>query len=100
MDIDRIEVEISGLNPVDVVVFPKENKCIINGVEKMLPEYQINALLRIFIYWKSEYGSLNIIDAEEFNINIISSGNTSTYHGKGIFPNNYNELRKWIGDIK
>ena len=48
--------------------------------------------------WKKEYGALNGIDQEEFKITIISDVE-ETIHGKGVFPNNYQEFMELLGEL-
>ena len=54
--------------------------------------------LRTIRSWKKEYGVLNGIDQEEFKITIISN-KEEVIHGKGVFPNNYQELMELLGEL-
>ena len=83
----KIVIEIKGINHTSLEI---ENDMINN--EKIISKEEIDNLLRIIRLWKKEYGTLDRLDAEEFYINVDGD----VVHGKGVFPNNYNELKNWI----
>ena len=99
--IERIEFLISR-GTVDIykgLIEPKNNLCYINQKKYEIDDKTIKKIINVIVTWKYEYGSSNILDSEEFTI-IVYSNTKTTYHGKGIFPKNYNELLNIIGDIK
>ena len=55
-------------------------------------------LLRTIRLWKKEYGEKSGMDQEEFKITIVS-GEEEVIHGKGVFPNNYQELMELLGEL-
>jgi len=59
----------------------------------------INNLFKIIRLWNNKYVDNNIIDSEEFKINIYSSDGIEVIYGKGKYPNNYNELKDWVGGM-
>ena len=83
----KIVIEIKGINCISLVI---ENDMINN--EKIVSKEEINNLLRIIRLWKKEYGTSDGLDLEEFYINVDGD----VMHGKGVFPNNYHELKDWI----
>ena len=51
--------------------------------------------------WKNEYGSDSKIDSEEFTVIVTSNDKTiDKFHGKGIYPDNYNYFTELLGEIK
>ena len=88
-----IDIEFNIL--IDVI-----NKIIIlNNKQKEITDEKINELLRIIRTWENSYQSNNIIDGEEFLIKINTDNKTEIIKGKGKYPENYNLLKSWIGDI-
>ncbi|MBR2828710.1 MAG: hypothetical protein IKE70_05715 [Bacilli bacterium] len=75
-----------------------KNICYFNEKKIMIEEEWKERLLRTIRLWKKEYGALNGIDQEEFKITIISDVE-ETIHGKGVFPNNYQEFMELLGEL-
>ena len=61
-------------------------------------EFKDNIINTIYL-WKNEYGSDNNSDSEEFLIKVTSKEGIDTYHGKGIFPANYESLKRLLGEV-
>lgn len=99
--VDSIEINIkSGINSKYISLFDfKNNLCIINDKRIMIDDNMKSSLLRIIRTWKNNYGTSNIIDAEEFLITVISNNIIETIQGKGNYPNNYDELLEFLGDL-
>lgn len=99
--VDLIEIKIINgiVNIYDAIFDYNENYCIINDRKRLIKEETKDSLLRIIRTWRNEYGSSSVIDAEEFIITIHTSSNDETLHGKGVFPNNYDELLSFLGDL-
>ena len=99
--IDSINIIISRgtVNIYKILIEPNNNSCYINQKKYQISNQLINKILDIIVTWKYEYGYSNTLDAEEFTVT-INSTKAITYHGKGIFPENYNELLSVIGGIE
>lgn len=99
--IDSINIIISRgtVNIYKILIDQNNNFCYINQKKYEIDNKLINKIIEIIVTWKYEYGCSNTLDAEEFIVK-INSANAITYHGKGIFPENYNELLSIIGDIE
>ncbi len=79
----------------ECMIFPLKNECFINDKKRSISNEKIDEILTILSTWKYEYGfsSENIIDSEEFNIEVYSENKKTNYHGKGEYPINYEELK-------
>ena len=99
--IDSINILISRgtVNIYKILIDINNNSCYINQKKYEIDNKLINKILDIIVTWKYEYGYSNTLDAEEFTV-IINSEKAISYHGKGIFPENYNELLSIIGGIE
>ena len=99
--IDSINISISRgtVNIYKVLIDSNNNSCFINQKKCEIDSKLINKILDIIVTWKYEYGYSNTLDAEEFTVT-INSTKAITYHGKGFFPENYNELLSVIGGIE
>ena len=99
--IDLIEITIqSGLsNKKEIILLPSKNIAYINEKKVSITEQDINNILDIVFSWKKEYGTRPGIDLEEWQIKIISNKEETIYHGKGIYPNTYQELKRLVGEL-
>lgn len=99
--IDTIEINISNgiLSQVRALIIYKDKICYMNGKKYSVNDIFLKCLKDILYTFKNEYGISNQIDAEEFTIKVYSQGRQDIYHGKGVFPANYIELKKLLGDI-
>ena len=99
--VDEIEIEVrNGINnTVNYIIYPKDNVCYINEETYYISDEQINYLLSIIVTWKYEHGTSNSIDTVEFEVKIYSDDKIDRYHGKGIFPYNYNEFKEVLGEV-
>lgn len=100
--IQTIEIIINeGINIKLNLLISVENKnCYFNDIQYDITNEKIDKLLDILSTWKYEYGSSNIIDAQEFKVIVKTNNGVTNYHGNGIYPNNYNEFLDVLGDIQ
>lgn len=99
--VDNIEIIIKqgAISIFEIFVYPKNNICYINNKNYVIKKEAINQLLGILSGWKYEYGISNVVDAEEFIVKVSSDSQVTSYHGKGIYPNNYDVFRSILGGI-
>lgn len=99
--IDMVEINISNgvLPQISAFIVFKDKICYMNDKKYLVDELFLKQLKDILYTFKNEYGTSRQIDAEEFTIKVYSQGVEDVYHGKGIFPTNYVELKKLLGDI-
>ena len=99
--IDTIEINISnGILPqLSAYVVYQDKVCYINNKKYLVDDLFLKQLKDILYTFKNEYGTSQQIDAEEFIIKVSSSGREDIYHGKGVFPVNYHEFKKLLGDV-
>lgn len=98
--IESVEVNInSGVNTsLHALVLFSKNICYINNHEYQISEEFKDELLDTIFMWKHEYGSDGNIDSKEFTIKVKSNGREEIFHGKGIFPENYNTIEELLSD--
>lgn len=99
--IDTIEINISNgiLSQVSVLIVYQDKICYINDKKYSVDDFFLKQLKDVLYTFKNEYGSSQQIDAEEFTIKVYSQGVEDVYHGKGVFPVNYFEFKRLLGDI-
>lgn len=99
--IDTIEINISNgiSSQVSAFIFYNDKICYMNDKKYFLDNSFLTCLKGIIYTFKNEYGTSCQIDAEEFTIKVYSRGIQDVYHGKGVFPANYNQLKKLLGDL-
>ena len=99
--IDMIEINISnGILPqVSAFIVYKDKICYMNDRKYFVDDFFLKQLKDVLYTFKNEYGSSQQIDAEEFTIKVYSQGVEDVYHGKGVFPVNYFEFKRLLGDI-
>lgn len=81
-----------------MVVFPKKI-CFVNDKKYKVSEDFLNELMRTIYLWKNEYGYDSNIDSEEFKVIVTTKEGKETFHGKGVYPHNYEHLKEMLGDI-
>jgi len=91
--VKKIEIKISELN---IIVNLDEKNILINDKSCRINISDIENLFRIIRGWDNYYIDNNLIDAEEFFVNIFSSDNIEYIYGKGKYPENFNELKRWV----
>lgn len=96
-----IEIYINNIGQnINILIDVKNNNLTLNDKLLEITKEQINDLLRIIRTWNNVYEKHNKnIDSESFLIKIIEENNIDTIEGKGTYPKNYHELKRWIGDI-
>lgn len=98
--VNKVEINIINIgNSVHVLLDIKNNSIKINEVEKSISDERIEEFFRIIRLWQKEYKNSKSIDLEKFNIRIFSNEYQHTIIGDGDYPDNYLELKKWIGDV-
>lgn len=99
--INTIEVIItSGIKEIyNVLILPSKNIMYLNNHKYEIDSEYIDNIIRIIYLWKEEYGSDNKIDSEEFKVTVTSKDSTSSFHGKGYYPNNYSLLKDLLKEI-
>ena len=73
--------------------------CYLNDKKYEVTDDFSNNIKKIILYWKNEYGTNNLIDADEFTIIVHTTEGQDKYHGKGIYPDNYRLLKEMLGDL-
>lgn len=98
--IKTIEIIIKNgiFETISFLLIYDNNICYLNNKKYSIDNSFKENLLRIIRTWKNEYGSINGIDIEEFTIT-ITTNKEEKIHGKGVFPDNYNELINLIGGL-
>ena len=95
-------IEINILNgpttKMIAVVNFKDNTCLLNNNKYSINSDFKDELVRIIRTWENEYGSSNNIDDQEFKV-IVNADKKYVYHGKGIYPDNYQRLIEMFGDL-
>jgi len=95
-NIVSIEINIKGLTQENIII--RDGKCIKNGIEFNITTEKILELIRLIRTWKEEYGCDNKLDSEEFKVTLIEK-EVYTFHGKGVFPENYSNFKEWLGGL-
>ena len=98
--INSVEINIFNGPTIKTIamVYFNENICLLNNNKYSINNEFKEELVRIIRTWKNEYGTSNNIDDQEFKV-IVNADKKYTYHGKGIFPSNYQRLIEMIGDL-
>lgn len=99
--IQTIEVTIrNGLQDsiIALIVYAK-NICYVNNKKYHVSDSFMEEFLQTIYPWQNEYGTDGNIDSEEFIITINSTDGKEIYHGKGVFPHNYQNIKDLLGDI-
>ena len=96
--IDAIEIEIKNgtFSQINAMLVYQSKVLYCNDKKYEVTEELLEKVKQILSTWKHEYGENKDIDIEEFKINVISNGKEYKYHGKGIYPPNYMELKEVI----
>lgn len=100
IEIIEIFIQNSGEKKVECLIIYDKKICYLNGKRYIINEEFISRLENILVTWKSEYGNSNKIDTEEFLIRIKTTNSLDKIHGKGIFPDNYEQLLNLLGELK
>ena len=100
--IETIEIIIqNSLNEeTHAIILYSENICYKNNKEYKVTNEFLESIIRTIRTWKNEYGnSSKLIDSEEFNIIVKEKEKKETFHGKGIYPENYDYLKELLGEL-
>ena len=96
MNIDRIEITE---NSVQLTIFPKEHKAIINDKDYLIKDEKINELFDIIKNWENEYIDNSYYDGNSYSIYIFHEGKVTKYIGKRAYPQNYEMFTNYIRSI-
>ena len=101
MMVESIEIIIqNGLRELTHALVTYQDKiCYMNNNKYIVNDDFLDGLVRTIRLWKNEYGSSKIVDSEEFTIIVRTKEGEESFHGKGIFPSNYNSLKELLGGI-
>lgn len=99
--IEKVEIVIkNGLQEsINALILYSKNIAYINNKKYQITEDFKKELQTTIYSWKNEYGSDSNIDSEEFTMTIHTNKKKEIFHGKGIFPHNYQYLKELLGDI-
>lgn len=99
--VQTIEIKITSgcLILYDALLIPEKNICYLNSKKYEIEETIAPRILKLLSYWKKEYGTASGIDVQEFTITITSTTEETKFHGKGIYPSNYQQLLDILGEI-
>ena len=100
--IDAIEIKINSgsYNRINALIDYNNKKCYMNNKTYKVDNTFLEELKKILYTFKKEYGSINAIDIEEFEIIVTNKNHKDRYHGKGIYPNNYKDLINLLERLK
>ena len=100
--IDAIEIKINSgsYNRINALIDYNNNICYMNNNTYKVDNTLLEELKKILYTLKKEYGSVNAIDIEEFEIIVTNKKHKDRYHGKGIYPNNYTDLINLLERLK
>ena len=102
MMIEKIEININNgcYNRINALIDYSNKKCYLNNNSYKVDNTFLEELKKILYTFKKEYGSINTIDIEEFEILVTSKNHIDRYHGKGKYPNNYKNLINLLEGLK
>lgn len=95
-NVEGIVIEINNIEGSNIFEIDA-NELVVNNSKRIDKEI-IDKLLSIMCLWKNEYGEKGI-DYEEFIVKIYSENSIEQYHGKGVYPDNYEEFIKIVGEL-
>ena len=100
--IEKIEININNgcYNRINALIDYSNKKCYLNNNSYKVDNTFLEELKKILYTFKKEYGSINTIDIEEFEILVTSKNHIDRYHGKGKYPNNYKNLINLLEGLK
>jgi len=93
MNIDKIEI-LS--NNIKLTIIPNENKLIRQGKSTTITNEEIEQLIRIIRYWKSDYYSNKDFDGAITLIKIYYDNKIDTIKIIRKLPDNYDEFNKYV----
>ena len=98
--IETIEIRIhNGIREIiNATLEFRENTLEIGKKKIPITEAWKKEIIQTIYLWKEEYGTDNNIDSEEFLVIVRTEEGEKTFHGKGIFPTNYDKLKELLGE--
>lgn len=100
IEIIEILIENAGIKKIECLILFDKKICYLNNKKYEINDTFLQHIQNILLTWKNEYGSSNKIDQEEFLIKIKTNTSIEKIHGKGIYPDNYNQLFEILGELK
>lgn len=98
--VNTIKIVISSLGRENIYLIDFNDLTISkNGIYKKISKGTCFKVLEFFTSWDREYLSNNILDGEEFLVNVYTDTKTDTFHGKGSYPKNYDSFKNFIGGL-
>ena len=92
----EIEINIISMTQNINILIDVKNM-LVNNTFKIEKE-TIDCLLNTICLWKNEYG-IKGIDLEEFKVRVVTDTKTDVFHGKGIYPKNYQCFKEIVGEL-
>ena len=95
--IDEIQIKITknGEETIYLIDY-KEQTCNCNNSTRRISEEDLNEIMNYMVLLNKEYGTDGSIDREEFTITVNKEIIT---HGKGIYPEEYLNIKNILGGI-
>lgn len=99
--IQEIDIQINnGLSEsINATINFSKKLFSINNIKYSVNDTFLDNLLDTIYLWQNEYGRDDNIDSEEFTVNVKTDSGIETFHGKGIFPQNYYYFKELLGDF-
>lgn len=100
--IQTIEVNIKNgiMDKINALIIYKNKICYINNKKYKISDEFLDEFLDTICLWKNEYGYDDNVDSEEFLINVKTKDGEEKFHGKGVFPYNYEYIKELLGDVE
>ena len=96
MNTVEITIQNGTLEVFHGLINVQEKYCLINESKREFSDEFLDNLIRTIRLWNNEYGNSIRIDDEEFTV-IVNEN--EKFHGKGIFPDNYDTFKKLLGEL-
>ena len=99
--IQTIEMIVrNGLTqPIKALIVYDKNLCYLNDTKYEVSDSWMEDVIQTICLWQPEYGFDGNIDSEEFLVTVTSTDGKESFHGKGVFPYNYQTLKELLGDL-
>ena len=100
--IKTIEILIKNgiFTTYNVLIINEKKIMYMNDKKYTLTNNYLDDIINTFYLWNHEYGYDNKIDSEEFTIKVRTEEGITKYHGKGLFPSNYNVQIELLDGVK
>lgn len=96
----EIIIKNGSINETNALISFRHSFCIYNNKKYRIDDSFKDNIIRIIRTWEHEYGSSKNIDDSEFKVIVTTDDNKQDiFHGKGFYPENYDNLIKILGDL-